>query len=114
MIKLSVIENKTQFLSFKVEGHSTLGKKGNNILCAGVSSLAQGIILGLTVILKLDIKLKKEEGFIECSIPQELSDRDKERVNLLIMTMIVAFEDFKIQYPSELDIQWIPSSNEKQ
>ncbi len=111
MIHLSVHDNEDTFISFTVEGHSTLGKKGNNMLCAGVSTLTQSILLGMKSVLKLQLKVRKEEGFIECVFPKSLSQSALEGVNLLMMTMITGFQDLKGQFPEEINIIWQNSKN---
>ncbi len=106
MIQLSVHDDERTFISFTVEGHSSLGKKGNNILCAGVSTLTQSILLGMKSVLKLHLKVRKEEGYLKCVFPESLSQGDIEGVNLLMMTMITGFQDLKNQFPEEINIVW--------
>jgi len=107
MIKLTVEEQSSSFSYFVVEGHSTMGKKGNNILCAGVSSLIQTILLGLLQVMELDLDITKRDGFIDCQFPDHITPQDREGINLLIMTMITAYQDLMKQYPDEMEIVWI-------
>ncbi|GMT48922.1 MAG: hypothetical protein IEMM0008_0461 [bacterium] len=111
MIQLSVHDNEHTFISFCVEGHSTVGKKGNNLLCAGVSTLTQSILLSMKSVLKLQLEVRKEEGYIECIFPKSLSQGDLEGINLLMMTMITGFQDLKRQFPEEISIIW-PNKNQ--
>ncbi|MDH5682620.1 MAG: ribosomal-processing cysteine protease Prp [Spirochaetota bacterium] len=106
MIKLTVEEKGQLFSSFCVEGHSSLGKKGNNLLCAGVSSLSQSIFLGIRDILKIDVSWSKEDGYLKCVLPVSLTEKENEMVSLLIMTLIQGFEDLKRQFPREMVLVW--------
>ncbi|MDH5680284.1 MAG: ribosomal-processing cysteine protease Prp [Spirochaetota bacterium] len=106
MIKLTIEEKGQIFTSFCVEGHSSLGKKGNNLLCAGVSSLSQSIFLAIRDILKLELAWSKEDGYLKCVLPNSLTEKENEMVSLLIMTLIQGFEDLKRQFPREMTLDW--------
>ncbi|MDH4127389.1 MAG: ribosomal-processing cysteine protease Prp [Spirochaetota bacterium] len=106
MIRLTIEDNGTTFSSFIVEGHSTVGKKGNDILCAGVSALTQAIVISIKTILKLNVMLEKRDGYIYCEIPSSMEKQEKEGIDLLVMTLISGFQDLKNQYPKEIDIVW--------
>lgn len=106
MIQITITEKHDLFKSFTIEGHSLIGKKGNNILCAGVSTLVQTIFLGLKEILKLNVKFDKKDGYFHCYLPENLTQSNKQFVDLLIMTMIKGLQDLKKQYPDEVSINW--------
>lgn len=106
MIRLILHDNGTSFLSFTVKGHSTQGQKGNDILCAGVSTLAQSIVLTMKTVLKLNIGVEKKDGYLYCGIPDSLDKQEKLGVDLLIMTMVTGIQDLKNQYPNEIEIIW--------
>lgn len=106
MILLTLRNNDSTFTSFIVEGHSSTGQKGNNILCAGVSTLVQTILLGISSVLQLEVNVDKRDGYLLCELPQSLSQQEKDGLNLLIMTMIIGIKDLKQQYPDEIEIIW--------
>ncbi len=106
MIRLTLKDKQNSFECFTVEGHSTLGKKGNNLLCAGVSTLTQSILLGFQQVLKIHPVIQKSDGYLYCNFPDTLENRIADGVNLLIMTMICGFQDLKMQFPDEIEILW--------
>ncbi len=107
MIKLAIYHLDSNFQSFRLEGHSSIGKKGNNLLCAGVSTLVQTMILGIMNVLEINIHLEKQDGYILCNFPDNLNQKENEGINLLMMTMIVGFQDLEKQFPNEIQIEWL-------
>ncbi len=107
MINLTLNEVNLSLKSFTVTGHSTIGKKGNNLLCAGVSTLIQTIIISFKKIVCIDISLDIDDGFIYCKFPDDLTKTQTDNISLLIMTMICGMEDLKKQFPKEININWI-------
>lgn len=106
MIKLLIHTKNSYFSSFTIEGHSTLGTKGNNLLCAGVSTLSQGIFLGLTKILNLDLNYEKRDGYLFCQFPDDLSSGEQDKVSVLLVTLIETMKDLRLSFPDEIKIEW--------
>jgi uncharacterized protein YsxB (DUF464 family) len=112
MIKLTLNQVNSSLISFTVSGHSNFGKKGNNLLCAGVSTLIQTIIISFKKVLCINISLDVDDGFINCKFPANLTTAENDKVSLLMMTMICGMEDLKKQFPKEININWINNKQE--
>jgi len=99
-----------EITGFILEGHGELeynGKKiikGNDILCAGVSSLVQGILIGLEYVALVSPKIiKKESGLLECII----NNSTDEKAIVLLKTLLLSLKDIEKQYPDNLKIEQI-------
>lgn len=69
----------------KVEGHSGSGKKGEDIVCAAVSALAQTTVLGITRIAGVEQNLAVRDGFIQSEIDvKEITPRKKEALKIIL------------------------------
>lgn len=97
-------ESKKLRQMVRVEGHSSLGKKGENILCAGVSTLAQAVVLAMETILCLEVQAKRSEGFLEFHIPADLQAEQKQGAQLLLNMFVLSVKNFEEQFPSEIQI----------
>lgn len=59
------VETKGSVLvGFEVHGHARAGKYGRDIVCAGVSAIAQASLLGLQDICGEQLTYRLEEGFM--------------------------------------------------
>ena len=56
------------FVGFNISGHANYADYGKDIVCAAVSSALQMVTNGLTEILKLRCKIKKDENNIALKI----------------------------------------------
>lgn len=64
---------------FEISGHSNFAKKGQDIICAGVSAISQGIINCFD---KNEVKvLEIKDGFIKFEI-KRLSKKNKIKLNV--------------------------------
>ena len=67
MIKISVMrQDDDKVIGLLVEGHAGAGAYGQDIVCAGISALAQSVILGLAKHLHREIKLWCKARIFKC------------------------------------------------
>ncbi len=58
-------------VGFKVQGHAGFAEHGQDIVCAGVSALTQGALMGLQDALGNQVSFVKRPGFLEIRISPE-------------------------------------------
>lgn len=88
-------------IKVKLSGHSPkeIGVKGFNLLCAGVSVLAQSVFLYFWNSNKIK-SYSKKDGFLEFEVEQtSLEDL------VALEVLIVGFQDLQTQYPNLLSIK---------
>ncbi len=98
-------DKKKRITSFIVSGHASWAPYGEDIVCAAVSAITQTTIYGIIKILKIQTELKIEEGLIECYIPGYLTEKEQEKVALLLETMILGLEQIQEEYPGYIQIE---------
>ncbi len=78
MIKISVVrQDDDKVIGLSIEGHAGADVYGKDIVCAGISALAQSVILGLAKHLHRDITYDVKPGYLSVAlkdIPDELSE----------------------------------------
>ena len=80
MITVKFFTTRTKICGFEVKGHSGLAERGNDILCATVSSACYMTVNTLTEVLKADVNIKvNDDGYMKAVV----KDLTEEAENLL-------------------------------
>lgn len=75
MIKISVMrQNDGKIIGLSIEGHAGAGAYGQDIVCAGISALAQSVILGLAKHLHRDINYDVKPGYLSVALKEKADD----------------------------------------
>ncbi len=92
---------------FSVQGHAGLQKKGNDIVCAAVSILAQTAVLALENIAGIRQDIKQEEGVLS-SIFQcdSIEDEERKAIEVILYTTLLGLMEMRKQYPERLQLVW--------
>ena len=91
MIVITITKN-----GLTVDGHAGYAKTGNDIICAAVSALAQGLIHSLIALTDDKISYHVADGHIDINY-QDLSERG----NLLIDSFFIAVSDIQLTYGND-------------
>ena len=97
MIKIKIDYDENYVSKFKISGHSGYDIKGNDIVCAAVSSL---VISSINLALRLNKKsvdVKQEDGLIDANI----LIHDKV-INEVFLNMINMLEELQNDYKNNL------------
>ena len=97
MIKIKIDYDENYVSKFKISGHSGYDIKGNDIVCAAVSSL---VISSINLALRLNEKsfdVKQEDGLIDANI----LIHDKV-INEVFLNMINMLEELQNDYKNNL------------
>ncbi|MGC8766744.1 MAG: ribosomal-processing cysteine protease Prp [Brevinematia bacterium] len=73
MVKVQITKTQNDII-IKMEGHSNFGKKGNDIVCAGISAVFQFMIIHIFNNLKLEgeFGLNSGKGYIRTTRTSEV------------------------------------------
>ena len=103
MIEVEIKEERDGRISaFSVHGHSGTAPKGRDIVCAGVSALAQTALLGLGRHLHRDVDYQIEpSGDLQLKLreaPDDLSEA-------ILRTMRLGIEEIEKAYPDAVQLR---------
>lgn len=76
-----------------VDGHAEYAKTGNDIVCAAVSALVQGLIHSLSALTNDQIRYRVATGHVDIEY-RNLSERGK----LLVDSFFIAVSDIQVTY----------------
>lgn len=100
--------NYSSTVFLEISGHSDLNKKGTDILCSAVSVLTQTFILTVTRVLKIKQEINRDNGFLSTFIDlRELSADDKQKLKLLIESLLVGLLEINGEYPDKIKIEFV-------
>lgn len=106
MISINIYKEKNQISKILIKGHSIKGKKGNNIICAAVSSLVNFLVIGLNEIAKINLTIKAaKEGEFELNINENIFDNSKSEA--IYLTFIKSLEWINTKYPDNVKINYV-------
>ncbi len=86
---------------FVLDGHTECAPHGEDVVCAGVSALAQSILLGLVEVVGAEVDYCKEEGFLECRV---LKDPERREIQVLLDTFYISLKRLQEDYPDFIDL----------
>ena len=88
------------YTGFSVQGHAGLAPKGEDVLCASVSSAAYLVANTLTEICKVSCDAAASDG----SMTVRLSEWDDESVQTLLKGFALHMRELSRQYPRQLKV----------
>ena len=81
MITVKFFTERKRIHGFEVKGHSGLAERGNDILCAAVSSACYMTVNTLTEVLKVDVNVQVDENGYMKAVVSELTEEAENLLN---------------------------------
>ncbi len=91
--------------AFHVEGHARFARSGKDIVCAGVSAVTVGTVNAVEVLLGCRMNSEIKKGWLHASLPDVVDMAVREKVQLLLESMVVMLESIQSAYGEYFQIQ---------
>lgn len=101
--KVSSEEDDGVVFGFSVEGHSDFGEPGTDIVCAGVSAIAQTALFGLQDVDKGAVRYEKRSGYLSVTVDPAVAGRDGPRA--ILRTLELGLLAIRKSYPGTLEFE---------
>ncbi len=90
---------------FRSHGHTGYAEAGQDLVCAGVSSILQTAVLGLEEYLKLKTKveIEKEKGYLSCQLERDIFLNRE--IDAILETMVLGLRAMEREYPEYLRVE---------
>lgn len=90
-------------------GHTGYGESGEDIVCAGLSTLIQSALLGLLSVAKINVKytVNKETGSLRFTLPNDLTEQERHDADVILNTMLCGINDFYTEYSDYINLEVI-------
>ncbi|MDO4793489.1 MAG: ribosomal-processing cysteine protease Prp [Filifactor alocis] len=86
-----------------LKGHADYAKRGEDIVCAGVSVLVQSIFNGLTEVLGYKLSYRMKDGYFSFQLPTSYLEHD-ERVKVMLDTLVLNLKDLEKTYKKHIKL----------
>lgn len=91
--------------SFFIEGHANYAPYGEDIVCAGVSSIAIGTVNAIQKLTSIRLISEVKDGYLQVVIPAIEQPAIEAKVQLLLESMLISFQTIQASYDSYLCIK---------
>lgn len=104
MIKIKIVrDSQGNIENFTVSGHASFSEYGSDIVCAAISALAYTAVGALKNIAKTGDHIEKD-GYMKCIVPKDVSDQEREIVNIILETIILGFKQVEHSYKGYVSV----------
>ncbi len=109
MTKVTVKKNGDDIYFLELDGHTGYGVEGEDIVCAGLSCLAQTAVLGIFKIAQINATFKVDEtkGYLLLEIPKDISAEEREKCNIILQTALLGIADLREGYSDFIELEVI-------
>ncbi|MEX2356616.1 MAG: ribosomal-processing cysteine protease Prp [Thermaerobacterales bacterium] len=91
--------------SFTLDGHTGLAPHGHDLVCAAVSALGQGILIGLEAVVGLDVQVEVAGGRLRCTLPAPLPDGAGDQAAVLLETLVLSLRSIERDHEDALQVR---------
>ncbi|MGI6487395.1 MAG: ribosomal-processing cysteine protease Prp [Syntrophomonadaceae bacterium] len=89
---------------FDISGHSGYDQWGRDIVCAGVSAVAQTALIGLLRHLPIQPDYNQDDAYLRCELPSGLEESDREKAEIILSTLEAGLMALEASYPEYVKI----------
>lgn len=92
-------------MAFRVEGHTGFDDQGQDIVCAGVSAIAQTALIGLVNYLEKKPVYKISDGILACSMASDMSPEDTMKSRIILGSMELGLKEIEFRYDEFIELR---------
>jgi uncharacterized protein YsxB (DUF464 family) len=91
--------------AFSAEGHADYAKRGEDIVCAGVSAVTVGTVNAAEKLLGIELPSRMNNGFLQSTVPEGLDAEQEAKLQLLLESMVAMLETIEDTYGSHIALE---------
>lgn len=109
MTDITITRKNNHIVAVDASGHTGYGESGEDIVCAGVSTLIQSALLGLLQVAGINVKytVNEEQGSLRFTLPENLSETERHDADVILNTMLCGLQDFYTEYSDYINLEVI-------
>lgn len=95
MTEVTIFKKNNEITEVVCDGHTFYGEKGEDIVCAALSSVVQTAALGLMTVagVNLDFERDEERGYLRMALPENLTEQQRHDCSIILDTMLMGISD---------------------
>ncbi len=95
------------YKSIEISGHAEYADYGKDIVCAGVSALAETAVLGLENVVGIKPVVNKKPGCFTLKLPDDMTAEEFKKATIILETIFLGIQDIAESYPSNIQTELI-------
>ncbi|MBO5929658.1 MAG: ribosomal-processing cysteine protease Prp [Clostridia bacterium] len=104
MTEICVYRKGQTIVKYTLRGHTGYAEQGEDIVCAAVSAVSMATLNGLTDVIAIPVGYEMAEGYLECILPDSLSEEERHDADVLLHTMVLSLKNLEEQYGEYITI----------
>lgn len=106
MIIVSILRDRDNGIAgFKVSGHAGYADPGEDIVCAGVSTVTVGTVNAIEELTGTVMDAEMKRGFLNAVLPVDADSGKASQVQLLLSSMVVMLKGIEGSYGKYIQIK---------
>lgn len=107
MTKVVISKKNNKIFEVECDGHTNYGEKGEDIVCASLSSIVQTAVLGLLMValVELDMKRDDDAGYLRFTLPEKLSESQDMQACAILDTMLCGISDLYESFSDYIELE---------
>lgn len=103
MIRIAIKQSAGIILDLHVSGHAQSGKSGHDLVCAGVSSVATGILNACSILAEDSCFLELQDS-PKAMIHIQVKNQNDSTLQIILKTAVIQMETIKNRYTQYINI----------
>ncbi len=107
MTRIVFTKSKGQIVSVECSGHTGCAAKGEDIVCAALSSIVQTAVLGVLGVAKVnaDYTTDADKGELSLRIPENITAKQSEAVAIILNTLLLGAADLHEGFSDFIELE---------
>jgi len=107
MTKVTILKKEQKIFEVECDGHTNYGEKGEDIVCASLSSIVQTAVLGLLMIAELELKMKRDDeaGYLKFTLPEKMTEKQEIQSQAIVDTMLCGISDLYETFSDYIELE---------
>jgi len=107
MTKVVFHKRGENFVRIESQGHTGYADSGADIVCAALSALMQGALLGIIKVVgvKVDYKVNEKEGSLVMTLPKDMTDAERHDCKVILDTLYYSVQDIAQGYSEYIEVE---------
>lgn len=107
MTKVTILKKNNKIFSIECDGHTNYGEKGEDIVCASLSSIVQTAALGLLMVAMVELEMKRDDeaGYLKFTLPEKLDEVQDVQTSAILDTMLCGISDLYESFSDYIELE---------
>lgn len=105
MIEAIFRRDRRGISAFAIRGHADLAPRGEDVVCAAVSALAQATLIGLEEVVRVSAEVEVADGWLRCRLPGGLAPAQHREAQVLLETLLLSLRSIEEGYGDAITVR---------